>query len=138
MLGDIDSFKGVNDTFGHEAGDTVLRAFADILKGATRASDMCARFGGDEFLLAISHVKAEEVETAINRMPEQFLAQAFVFAGRCVSITATFGAASVQCCEPKEFASLLRRTDEMLYEAKRAGRNCVRVARADELGAADR
>jgi two-component system cell cycle response regulator len=129
VLADIDSFKGVNDTFGHEAGDAVLRGFGDILKRATRVSDMCARFGGDEFLLAISHVGATDVETAINRMREQFAALSFPFAGQCVSITATFGAASVQCCEPKEFATLLRRADEMLYEAKRAGRSCVRVSK---------
>jgi two-component system cell cycle response regulator len=131
VLGDIDSFKGVNDTFGHEAGDVVLRGFGDILRRGTRVSDMCARFGGDEFLLAISHVNATEVETAINRMRAQFSAQAFLFAGQCVSVTATFGAASVQCCEPKELATLLRRADEMLYEAKRAGRNCVRVSKSE-------
>ena len=63
---------------------------------------MCARFGGDEFLLAICHVNAIEVETAINRMREQFSTQAFLFAGQSVSLTATFGAASVLCCEPKQ------------------------------------
>jgi len=107
----------------------VLRAFADCLKKTTRISDMCARLGGDEFLLVISHVNAENIEVAINRFREQFSALSFPFFRQSVSVTATFGVAGSESGEMKDFETLVRKADEMLYEAKRAGRNCVRVAK---------
>jgi two-component system, cell cycle response regulator len=128
VLGDLDSFKNINDTFGHEAGDTVLRTFAATLKQQTRGSDMCGRLGGDEFLLVISHVKAESIELTINRFRENFSALSFPFIGQSVSVTATFGVAGSESGDLNEFEALVRKADEMLYEAKRAGRNCVRVA----------
>jgi two-component system cell cycle response regulator len=129
VLGDLDSFKEINDSFGHEAGDIVLRTFADTLKRGTRDSDMCGRLGGDEFLLVISHVSAESVDMAVNRFREQFSALSFPFVGRSVNVTATFGIAGSESGDLKEFDALVRKADEMLYEAKRAGRNCVRVAK---------
>jgi len=128
VLGDLDSFKEINDTFGHEAGDTVLRTFADTLKKLTRISDMCGRLGGDEFLIVISHVSADNIELAINRFRELFGALSFPFAGKSVSISATFGVAGSESGNLKDFDALVRKADEMLYEAKRGGRNCVRVA----------
>ena len=129
VLGDLDSFKEINDSFGHAAGDIVLRTFADTLKKGTRDSDMCGRLGGDEFLLVISHVSAENVDMAVNRFREQFSALSFPFVGRSVSVTATFGIAGSESGDLKDFDALVRKADEMLYEAKRAGRNCIRVAK---------
>jgi diguanylate cyclase (GGDEF)-like protein len=129
VLGDLDSFKEINDSFGHEAGDIVLRTFADTLKKTTRVSDMCGRLGGDEFLLVISHVSAENIEMTINRLREQFSALSFPFVRQSVNVTATFGVALSESGELKEFDALVRKADEMLYEAKRAGRNCVRVTK---------
>jgi len=131
VLGALDEFKEINDTFGHEAGDTVLRTFADILRRLTRISDMCGRLGGDEFLIVISHVSADNIDLAINRFRELFAALSFPFAGKSVSITATFGVAGSGSGNLMDFDALVRKADEMLYEAKRAGRNCVRVAKVD-------
>ncbi len=131
VLGDLDSFKGINDTFGHEAGDTVLRTFADTLRKLTRISDMCGRLGGDEFLIVISHVSGDNIELAINRFRELFCALSFPFAGQSVSISATFGIAGSESGNFKDFDVLVRKADEMLYQAKRAGRNCVHIARLD-------
>jgi diguanylate cyclase (GGDEF)-like protein len=128
VLGDLDSFKEINDTFGHGAGDTVLRTFANTLKRLTRISDMCGRLGGDEFLIAVSHVSADNIELAINRFREMFASLSFPFAGQSVNITATFGVAGSESGDLKEFDALVRKADEMLYEAKRSGRNCVRIA----------
>ena len=131
VLGDLDSFKEINDTYGHEAGDTVLRTFANTLKRLTRISDMCGRLGGDEFLIVISHVSADNIELAINRFREMFAALSFPFVGQSVSLTATFGVAGSESGDLKDFDVLVRKADEMLYEAKRAGRNCVRIAKLD-------
>lgn len=131
VLGDLDSFKEINDTFGHEAGDTVLRTFADTLRKLTRISDMCGRLGGDEFLIVISHVSATNIELAINRFRELFGSLSFPFAGQSVSISATFGVAGTESGGIRDFDALVRKADEMLYQAKRAGRNCVYVAKMD-------
>jgi len=131
VLGDLDSFKEINDTFGHEAGDTVLRTFADTLRKLTRISDMCGRLGGDEFLIVISHVSATNIELAINRFRELFGSLSFPFAGQSVNISATFGVAGTESGNIKDFDALVRKADEMLYQAKRAGRNCVYVAKLD-------
>jgi len=103
VLSDLDSFKEINDSFGHEAGDIVLRTFADTLKKGTRASDMCGRLGGDEFLFAISHVNAGNIEMAINRFREQFSALSFPFVKQSVNVTATFGVAGSESGAPTEF-----------------------------------
>jgi two-component system chemotaxis response regulator CheY len=127
VLGDIDNFKSINDTFGHGAGDIVLKTFADVLKKYTRASDMCGRLGGDEFLLVLTHVEVEQIEVAVDRFREQFAALSFPLQGQSVRVTASFGVTGVHTKEPQEFGVLVRKADQMLYEAKRAGRNLVRV-----------
>jgi len=131
VLGDLDSFKEINDTFGHEAGDTVLRTFADTLRRLTRISDMCGRLGGDEFLIVISHVSATNIELAINRFRELFGSLSFPFVGHSVSISATFGVAGSESGGIQDFNVLVRKADEMLYQAKRAGRNRVHLAKLD-------
>src|SRR5574340_1135630 len=128
VLGDIDSFKTINDTFGHDAGDIVLKTFADILKKYTRASDICGRLGGDEFLMVITHIANEHVELTVNRLREQFAALSFPLQGPSVNVTASFGVAGYQGRDIQDFGALLRKADQMLYEAKRAGRNLARVA----------
>lgn len=127
ILCDIDSFKGINDTFGHHAGDAVLRAFSDLLKVSVRRSDICGRLGGDEFLVVITHVNPEGVELAINRIRERFADLSFPFAGRTVKVTASFGAVGFQGKDVRHFKELLQRADQMLQEAKRNGRNRVGV-----------
>jgi diguanylate cyclase (GGDEF)-like protein len=131
VLGDLDSFKEINDTYGHAAGDKVLRTFAQTLRRLTRISDMCGRLGGDEFLIVISHVSGANIELAINRFRELLGSLTFSFAGQSVRISATFGAAGSESGNVREFDALVRKADQMLYQAKRAGRNCVYVATLD-------
>jgi two-component system, cell cycle response regulator len=127
VLGDIDCFKAVNDTFGHDAGDIVLKTFADHLKKVTRASDMCGRLGGDEFLMVLTHVPAESIEATINGFREQFARLSFPFKGQSVSVTASFGVYGTHGKDYQEFATVVRKADQLLYQAKRSGRNLVRV-----------
>jgi diguanylate cyclase (GGDEF)-like protein len=128
VVGDIDSFKTINDTFGHHAGDIVIKTFADLLKRITRASDICGRLGGDEFLLVMTHVEAGHIEATVNRFREQFAALSFPFQGQSVCVTSSFGLAGCAGKETLEFGGLVRKADQMLYEAKRGGRNTVRVS----------
>jgi two-component system cell cycle response regulator len=72
VMADLDHFKKVNDTYGHDAGDTVLKTFARILKTHTRHSDICARLGGEEFLVMITHSDGGGTKTAVERMRKQF------------------------------------------------------------------
>jgi two-component system cell cycle response regulator len=127
VLGDVDNFKPINDTFGHDAGDIVLKTFGDVLKKTTRASDICGRLGGDEFVLVVTHVESDQIEDTVDRFREQFAALSFPLQGQSVQVTASFGVAGTMSKELQEFSVLLRKADQMLYEAKRAGRNLVRV-----------
>src|ERR1700739_1718412 len=127
VVADIDSFKTINDTFGHHAGDIVIKTFADLLKRCTRSSDICGRLGGDEFLLVMTHVEAGHIEETVNRFREQFAALSFPFQGQSVSVSASFGIAGCSGKDLPEFGGLVRKADQMLYEAKRGGRNTARV-----------
>jgi two-component system, cell cycle response regulator len=127
-LADIDSFKGINDTYGHAAGDAVLQTFAELLKRNTRSSDICGRLGGDEFVLVITHVNAENIQLTLEKFREQFAALSFPFVGQSMSTSASFGAAGFSMSrEMPVFSVLLKKADEALYEAKREGRNRVAV-----------
>lgn len=127
-IGDIDNFKSVNDTFGHDAGDIVLKTFGNVLRKCTRASDICGRLGGDEFVLVMTHVESEYIEETVNRFREHFAVLSFPLLGQTVRATASFGVAGTVDNELPDFGSLLSKADQMLYESKRAGRNLVRVA----------
>lgn len=125
---DLDHFKSVNDSYGHEAGDIVLKRFGQILKTHTRASNICGRMGGEEFLLILTHVTAENILAAVNRLRKEFEAQTFNFEGKTVTVTASFGVAGFQDKVAPEFTRLVIEADKALYAAKREGRNQVKVA----------
>ena len=127
VLVDLDSFKSINDTYGHIGGDTLLQKFAEILKTAIRASDICGRLGGDEFLLVITHVEADSIQKTVERFREKLATQEFQIGDTNVSITASFGIAGFHGKEILDFNTLVRRADKALYAAKRAGRNLVKV-----------
>ncbi len=124
---DLDSFKIINDGHGHEAGDEVLRGFATILKENTRASDISGRMGGDEFLVVLTHVQENQVQLTVERLRARFASKKFTFGGESISVTASFGACGFQGKEPPEFSRLVRQADQALYDAKRAGRNQIKI-----------
>lgn len=127
VMADLDHFKSINDTFGHDSGDAVLRKFGEILKTHTRKSDMCARIGGEEFLLIISYSDPEGVMLAVERIRENIATEKFVFGGRECAVTASFGIAAPREGEFPDFNTLMVRADEALYAAKRSGRNRVEM-----------
>jgi diguanylate cyclase (GGDEF)-like protein/PAS domain S-box-containing protein len=119
---DIDRFKGVNDTLGHEAGDDVLKAFARAMRACVRSSDTVARLGGDEFTIILEELSSvDEAETVARKLVDK-ARMPVASAGRSVTVSASIGIAMVSADE-WDAASILRRADAALYEAKRLGRN---------------
>ena len=127
VMVDIDHFKLVNDTHGHDAGDCVLRKFAQMLKTSSRSSDICGRMGGEEFLLAFSHSSDENALLFTERLRAQLEATSFVFNGQARPITASFGIAGLKPGRASDFASLASQADSALYLAKRGGRNRIEI-----------
>jgi two-component system cell cycle response regulator len=125
VFADLDNFKSVNDRFGHHAGDTVLKQFAELLKQSSRRSDICARIGGEEFLFVLTHNTAEDARRVIERIRTQFCETQFQFGGETASVTASFGVAQFVKEDGQNFEGLVRRADAALFEAKRLGRNRV-------------
>jgi diguanylate cyclase (GGDEF)-like protein len=128
LLGDLDHFKKVNDTYGHLAGDEVLKETARRLLSSVRSYDFVGRWGGEEFLVvlnncdpAFSLVRAEEIRKKIARNPVQT-------SGAPIPVTMSLGLVVSQEWPPSPVEQLVHQADEALYAAKAAGRNCVRVA----------
>jgi diguanylate cyclase (GGDEF)-like protein len=128
VMADLDRFKSVNDTYGHNAGDVVLKEFAAILKANTRASNMCARIGGEEFVLVLAHVGREGIEAAIARIRQQLEKHTFALGAKNINVTASFGISGFQGGHAPGFSQMLREADAALYAAKRHGRNRVEFA----------
>src|SRR5260370_23689174 len=124
---DLDCFKNINDTYGHGAGDQVLRRVAAILKEHTRASDISGRMGGDEFLLVITHVEEKYVPLALERLRAQILLQQFSFGGKTFSITASIGVSGFAGKQSPELAHVVQQADKALNCAEGAGRNQIKI-----------
>jgi two-component system, cell cycle response regulator len=125
VMADLDHFKSINDTHGHDAGDIVLKSFAEILKSNTRSSNICGRLGGEEFLAVITHVEKENAVIAIERIRKQFAAQKFTVGQRTFGATVSFGIAGMRANASPDFSDLVTRADGALYSAKRQGRNRI-------------
>jgi diguanylate cyclase (GGDEF)-like protein/PAS domain S-box-containing protein len=128
---DIDHFKAINDTYGHAAGDIVLRHVAGVLRANVRASDLLCRFGGEEFVAVIPGLARAAAAQAAELWREA-VAGSPIDAGLGVRVSCTIsvGVALLGSEAGDTIESLLRRADAALYEAKRAGRNRVVVERA--------
>jgi diguanylate cyclase (GGDEF)-like protein len=132
-LADLDHFKTVNDTHGHDAGDTVLKAFSEILKSKSRHSDICGRIGGEEFLLILTHATEENAKIVIDRVRAELEATQFNFDGNSLKVTASFGLAGFVGTHAPDFNRLVAQADAALYSAKRQGRNRLEMAEVQTL-----
>ncbi len=125
-MADLDAFKKLNDTYGHAAGDLVLRIFADLVHAAMRQSDLVCRYGGEEFAFLFPEVTPEEASRLAERLRASLAGWDIALPdGRAVRVTVSMGLADASEC-PIEIA--LKRADDALYEAKRLGRNRVELA----------
>ena len=118
---DIDRFKSINDRFGHNAGDLVLKSMAEMIKNRIRKIDTLARWGGEEFVLLLPDTPVENAARLAEELRESLSRMDIQGVGR---VTASFGVAGY--CPGDSVDSLVNKADNMMYEAKAAGRNCVR------------
>ena len=125
IMTDIDWFKYINDTFGHVAGDTVLKGFADLMKKSSRPEDLTARYGGEEFIILLPFSDKVQAWTLSERIRIELSEQDFL--KNRYRVTASFGIA--QYAENESMEDLIKRADKALYFAKESGRN--RTAAAD-------
>jgi len=128
MITDLDRFKLVNDTYGHDGGDEVLREFARRLRKNVRGIDLACRFGGEEFVVVMPDTEATIAEKVAERVRAEIAELPFVINGVGVPVTVSVGVSSLKR-GADSVADLLKRADVALYEAKSGGRNRV-VARA--------
>ena len=128
IMVDIDHFKVVNDTYGHDSGDTVIRAVAAMLLSAARDDDIVARLGGEEFVLLLPHAPLHAAAAVAERLRGTVEAAVVDSAGCAIKVTASFGVAQQALGEGQ--AAVLERADAALYEAKRGGRNRVALSNA--------
>jgi two-component system, cell cycle response regulator len=122
---DIDRFKRINDTFGHLAGDSVLRQVAQVIKARIRREDVLARYGGEEFALVLPEIDAAGAAITAEKARKLVERQRFTFEGTSMPVTISCGVAAMKG-EGIASAELIKRADEKLYEAKESGRNRVR------------
>lgn len=125
---DIDSFKHINDTYGHSVGDDVLIRLADIMKNGVRPTDYAGRWGGDEFVILLPDTDIDQSEKVADRMRRNFAEADILPDGKAV--TASFGVTTSY--EGETLESFYRRMDSALYTAKGAGKNQVILLRSEK------
>lgn len=126
---DIDFFKAVNDQFGHDAGDTVLRHFSSLLQQQTRRNDLAGRIGGEEFLLVLPNAQIDSAAALLERLYAILATASPLAANPEFRYSFSAGIAAANVGEGAQ--ALLRHADEALYEAKSNGRNHYRIHKSD-------
>jgi two-component system cell cycle response regulator len=124
---DIDHFKPINDKYGHQAGDEILKHFAGIIQKCTRLTDFAARYGGEEFALVLHSVKSDYVMNIAERIREEIENEAFRVSGlnEPIKLTASIGVAIYKAGQTVE--EFIKIADSALYKAKNSGRNRVEL-----------
>ena len=123
---DVDHFKNVNDQFGHECGDKVLKGIVDICTRNLRSYDSIYRYGGEEFLICLPDIKPAEALPLLERLRKAIESESFKHRdGRAVSVTASFGLSHINGDKPLD--EVINEADQALILAKSQGRNCIRL-----------
>ena len=133
VMCDLDKFKSVNDTYGHQAGDEVLKQLATILKEEAREIDRVGRYGGEEFLLLLPGTVLDAAVTFAERVRKHVERHTFTFPGGSTKRTASFGVAGWPHPKICDSDTLVRMADDALYVAKETGRNRVIRFDSDEF-----
>jgi len=122
-IGDIDFFKKINDTYGHEAGDTILKNVAKILSNNMAGRGFVARWGGEEFLIVYENATVKVAVEALNDILNHIRSSEVTYQDQKIKVTMTFGVTAGDCS--KEINVLLKEADDKLYNGKESGRNRV-------------
>ncbi len=127
VMADLDHFKKINDTYGHQAGDLVLQHALDLARSALRVSDWIARYGGEEFVIVLPETPLWGAHAVAERMRRMCAETAVELPETKLLVTASFGVATIDGVSPsnEDADAMLREADKALYESKRAGRNRV-------------
>jgi diguanylate cyclase (GGDEF)-like protein len=125
VLIDLDHFKRVNDTYGHPAGDSVLKRASEACMSALRTEDVFARFGGEEFAVVLRNIELKGATRLGDRLRQAVAAGVVDHDGREIKITMSAGAASLACCQNPSAEELISIADRRLYLAKQQGRNRI-------------
>ena len=123
VLIDIDDFKTINDTFGHDIGDVVLKSVVDEFKKMLGYNDLICRFGGDEFILAINNGNIDEVRNKINNLTEYIRENYTISNILCIALTFSIGLIKYDI--DKSYEENFRDVDELMYIVKKHGKNAV-------------
>ena len=126
IISDVDHFKAVNDRYGHSAGDEVLRVFSGLLKQHARGSDICCRYGGEEFLVVLPRMSQDIAIERAELLRSAFAAAPVPWDGTQLTVTASFGVAAFPHAG-RTANELVAAADRALYAAKAAGRNRIEV-----------
>jgi len=121
---DLDRFKSINDTFGHQVGDTVIQTFATLLKSSLRNIDVIGRYGGEEFAVILLDATPAQAEATMDRIRREFERIEFIAGEEVFHTTFSCGLAGSE--DERGGETLLSLADAALYEAKASGRNCIR------------
>ena len=124
---DLDGFKKINDTFGHGAGDALLKSVAARLEATVRAEDTVARLGGDEFMLGLWHVADADHAASVAAKVIEAVSRPYEIEGRVISVTTSAGI-GLYPVHGEDADSLMKSADRALYEAKHAGKNAFRIS----------
>ncbi len=135
VMCDLDKFKSVNDTYGHQAGDEVLKQLATILKEEAREIDRVGRYGGEEFMLLLPGTVLDAAVTFAERVRRKIEGHTFTFLGGTLTRTASFGVSAWPHPKIDQCDTLVRAADDALYVAKETGRNRVVRFDGDEFNA---
>lgn len=127
MMIDVDHFKEINDLHGHPAGDRVLRTMTAIADEVLRDTDLFARFGGEEFIVALPNTNVAEAATVAERLRQRVVGQPFVFQGQSIDVRVSCGVAA-HGADATSIEDTIKRADVALYRAKSMGRNRVESA----------
>lgn len=128
ILADMDHFKLVNDTYGHQAGDAVLVELANRLRNSTRPYDHIGRYGGEEFMIILSDCDECQAIKQAERLRRSMEEYPISYKGQLISVTISLGVAVFDPSAPEDLNQIIARADAALYRAKRNGRNRVEIA----------
>jgi len=132
VMCDIDFFKKINDKYGHQAGDYVLKNVSRIMKQTFRKTDVCCRYGGEEFLVILPAATFENAGIAANKLRQAVQDEIIIFEEQHIPVTLSCGVATIQIGS-ETYTEAMARADAALYDSKHKGRNMVSLHNGDEI-----